>query len=189
MGRTEQSLAEVRTAQQLDPASPVAALNVCSAFCELGQYERGIAVAKEALTLEPNFAPVQYELALCYLQQKMYSEAIAVLKGAQSHHSSSSKILGALAFAYSVSGNRDHALRIVEELKSKSATETDDDALIGIAQVFVGLDDKERALEWLEKAYQRRSFGLRELKSDFIYEPLRSDPRFKDLQRRVGLPP
>jgi len=75
----------------------------------------------------------------------------------------------------------------VEELKS--AAETDDDALIKIAQVYIGLDDKKRAFEWLEKAYQDRALWLRNLKSDFIYDPLRSDPRFKDLMARVGLPP
>ena len=78
-------------------------------------------------------------------------------------------------------------MRILEELKS--AAETDDDALIRMAQVFVGLDDKGHALEWLEKAYQRRAYWIRDLKIDFTYDPLRSDPRFKDLQRRIGLPP
>jgi hypothetical protein len=55
--------------------------------------------------------------------------------------------------------------------------------------VYIGLDDKERAFEWLEKAYDSRAYWLRLLKTDFIYDPLRSDPRFKDLMRRIGLPP
>ena len=95
--------------------------------------------------------------------------------------------LGLLAYGYAVSGNKNDALGIVEQLKS--AAETDDDALIRIAQAFVGIDDKERAFEWLERAYQRRTTYIRNLKSDFIYAPLRSDPRFKDLLRRIGLPP
>ena len=117
----------------------------------------------------------------------MYPEAIAVLKEGGSRNSSSTLLLGLVGYTYAVSGKRDDALAIVEELKSAAAA--DDDALIRIAEVFVGLDDKDRAFEWLEKAYQRRSSWLRALKPDLIYDPLRSDPRFKDLLRRVGLPP
>ena len=187
MGRGEDSLAEYKIAQQLDPASVVPTNNVGAVFCRMGQYERGITSLKDALALDPNFTPSYGFLAVCYLRQKMYPEAIAALKEGRSHNSSSTIILGLFGYTYAVSGKRDDALAIVEELKSAAAA--DDDALIRIAQVFVGLDDKDRAFEWLEKAYQRRSSWLRALKPDFIYDPLRSDPRFKDLLRRVGLPP
>jgi len=109
------------------------------------------------------------------------------LKDAQLRHFKSPRIVGRLAYAYAVSGNKDDALKILEELKL--AAETDDDALIRIAQVYIGLDDKERASEWLEKAYQHRAHWLILLKIDFIYDPLRSDPRFKDLVQHIGLPP
>jgi eukaryotic-like serine/threonine-protein kinase len=184
MGRIGEALAETRLAQRLDPANAVTTSNIGLYSCLLGQYERGIAAVKDALALEPNYLPAREGLARCYLQQRIYSKAIAAIKEAQSPRP---KTLGLLGYAYAVSGNRDDALRVVEELKS--AAETDADALIRIAQGYIGLDDKERAFEWLEKAYQRRAVWLRTLKTDFIYDPLRSDPRFKDLQRRVGLPP
>ncbi|HKD42270.1 MAG TPA: tetratricopeptide repeat protein [Myxococcaceae bacterium] len=187
MGRLEESLTELKIAQQLDPASAVSASNLRVISCKLGQYERGIAAMNDALALDPSFTPARWELARCYLQQKIYPEAIAVLKEAQSLRMNSPRILGALAYAYAVLGKRDDAFRIVEELKS--AAETNADALIGIAQAFVGLDDKESAFEWLEKGYQRRAPVLRSLKVDFTLYPLRSDPRFKDLLRRIGLPP
>ena len=85
----------------------------------------------------------------------MYPETIAALEDARSRGLSSPRYLGILAYAYALSGNRDRALRIVEELKL--AAETDDDAPIRLAQAFVGLDDKDRAFERLEKAYQRRA--------------------------------
>src|SRR5262249_22703559 len=150
--------------------------NVGAYSCELGQYQRGIAAAKEALALNSNFSSA---LAWCYLVQKKYPEAIALLKEERSRNLSNTRILGLLGYAYAVSGNRNDALGIVEELKS--AAETDDDAPIRIAQALVGLGDKERAIEWLEKAYQRRAHWLRALKTDFTFDPLRSDPRFKDL--------
>jgi eukaryotic-like serine/threonine-protein kinase len=184
MGRTEEALAEAKRAQQLDPANVVPTSNVGAYSCELGQYERGIAAAKEASALNSNFSSA---LAWCYLVQKKYPEAIALLKEARSRNLNNPRVLGLLAYSYAVSGSRDDALRIVEELKS--AAETDDDAPIRIAQALVGLGDKEHAIEWLEKAYQRRAHWLRALKTDFTFDPLRSDPRFKDLLRRIGLPP
>ena len=187
MGRTEEALAEHKIALQLDPAWIVPATNIGASYCRLGQYDRGMAAVKDALALDPNFVPAHATLASCYLLQKMYAEAIAALKEARSRDSGSPRILGLLAYADAVSGNREDALGIVEALKS--AAETDDDAPLSIAQVFVGLDDREHAFEWLEKAYQRRAWGLRMLKTAFTLDPLRSDPRFKDLLRRVGLPP
>src|SRR5262249_41950708 len=138
MGRTEEALAEVEIALQLDPANVVHAMNLGAYSCELGRYERGIAAVKDALAFDPNFVNGYDALASCYLQQKMYPEAIAALKEGQSRNSSSARILGGLGYAYAVSGRRDDALRILEQLKS--AAETDDDALVRIAQVFVGLD-------------------------------------------------
>src|SRR5262249_10144283 len=87
-----------------------------------------IAALKGALVFDPNFIGSYEALAACYLRQKRYAEAIAVLNEGRSHDSSSPRTLGVLAYADAVSGKRDDALRILEELKS--AAETDDDALV-----------------------------------------------------------
>jgi serine/threonine protein kinase/tetratricopeptide (TPR) repeat protein len=187
MGRFEAALDEYKVAQRLDPANPVTAGNIGINSCLLGQYERGVAALKDALALDPNFVPAYANLASCYLRQKMYPEAIAALREVPASNAHNPRILGALGYAHAVSGNRDDALGIVEELKI--AAETNDDAPIRLAWVFIGLDDKEHAFEWLEKAYQRRAVLIRNLKTDFVFDPLRGDPRFKDLLRRVGLPP
>jgi TolB-like protein/Tfp pilus assembly protein PilF len=187
MGRFEEALAEYKQSLLLDPANVVTTANVGAMSCLLGQPERGIAAVKDALALEPNYETGHLQLARCYLRLKEYPEAIAALKEARARNLTGPGISGALGFAYGVTGNRDDALRIVEELKS--AAEADEDALIRIAQVFVALGDKDGAFEWLEKAYQRRALWLRNLKFDLFYDPLRADPRFKDLLRRVGLPP
>jgi len=187
MGHFEESLAEVKLAKQLDPASIVTVGNFADASCRLGQYEPGIAAAKDALALDANNVTAYKNLATCYLQQKKYSEAIATLREAEALNAKSSRILGALGSVFALSGNRSDALRIIEELKS--APEADDDALIRLAQVYGAIADKDTAFEWLEKAYQRRAYWLITLKSDEGFNPLRSDPRFKDLLRRMGLPP
>jgi eukaryotic-like serine/threonine-protein kinase len=187
MGRYEEALAEIKMAQRLDPANAVSTSNMGGLLCQLGQYERGIAAAKFALALNPNFSSAYSQVAACYLRQKKYPEAIAVLKEARTLNLSGPEILGRLGFAYGRSGNRHDALSVLEELKS--AVETDDGALIRIAEVFVALDDRESAFDWLEKAYQRRALSLRFLKTEFPFDPLHSDSRFKDLLQRVGLPP
>ena len=101
-------------------------------------------------------------------------------------HFKSPRIVGRLAYAYAVSGNKDDALKILEELKL--AAEADDDALIRMRR-YISHSMTRSVRSWLEKAYQHRAHWLILLKIDFIYDPLRSDPRFKDLVQRIGLPP
>jgi serine/threonine-protein kinase len=187
MGRFEEALAEIKLAQHLDPSNILTLGSVADISCMLQQYERGIAAAKDALALDPTYVTGYQNLGTCYLRQHKYSEAIATLKEAEALDVKSPRILGVLGAAFALSGNRNDALKIVEELKL--APETDDDALVRLAQVYAALDYRNSAFEWLEKAYQRRAYWLISLKFDCAYDPLRSDPRFKDLLRRMGLPP
>ena len=94
--------------------------------------------------------------------------------------------IGALGHAYAVSGQRSQAQRVLDQLKelSKERYVSPSD----IAMVHVGLDEKGQALEWLQKAFQERCWYLVLLKLDPRLDSLRSDPRFQDLGRRVGLP-
>jgi len=95
-------------------------------------------------------------------------------------------ILGDLGYTDAVSGNRDEALGILENLNKQAENV---DVTVWLAKVYAGLGDRERAFEWLEKGFRRRSIFLRWLKSASEFDVLRSDPRFTDLVRRVGLPP
>ena len=88
---------------------------------------------------------------------------------------------------YALTGKRDDALRIVAEMKERAKQQLV--SPMGIANVYAGLGDKDQAFEWLEKAYIERAPQLRALKNGLAWEPLRSDPRFADLLKRIGLPP
>jgi hypothetical protein len=83
-------------------------------------------------------------------------------------------------------GERIQALRILDELKGASKQEYV--SAYSFAVIYLGLGEKDQAFAWLEKAYEQRSFLLAYLKVDPIWDPLRSDPRFADLVRRIGLP-
>jgi hypothetical protein len=84
-------------------------------------------------------------------------------------------------------GERSRALQVLEQLKAIPKQKYV--YSLGFARVYSGLGDKDEAFVWLEKAYEERSTALYYLKVDPIWDPLRSDPRFNDLLRRIGLPP
>jgi tetratricopeptide (TPR) repeat protein len=186
-GHQDKAAEEFGRAQQVDPASPAYNANLGAIFCNREQYERGIAYLTESFRLAPDYAFSHLPLAInCYLPRKMYQEAIDQFKQALDKNPTDSKFSGALAYTYSRAGNRNGALTILRELEERDKRE---DVAVAIAYAYVGLDDKDRAFEWLEKAYQRRSPALLSLKVYGGLDPLHSDPRFDDLVRRIGFPP
>ncbi len=187
MGHADQAAAEFARALQLDPASAVYAGNQGASFCRLGQFDRGVAQLKESVQLDPSGSIHHVVLVLnCYLPKQMYQEAVDELEAALTVNPNDLGLLGSLAYAYALSGNRDRALMIFKKLKER---DENPNVPLMIAQVYVAIGDKDRAFEWLEKAYQQRSPGLGWLKALWIWDPLHSDPRFADLVRRVGFPP
>jgi tetratricopeptide (TPR) repeat protein len=125
-------------------------------------------------------------LGVAYTQKKMYKEAIDAFQ--RSHALSGGG--GAydrshLGYVYAVSGETGKAERVIEELKRESSQSHV--SPWGIALIYTGLGDKDRAFEWLDKAYEARAFDLQYLKVDPRFEGLRSDSRFQKLLRRMGL--
>src|SRR5216684_339767 len=184
---SDKAAEEFERAQQLDPASAAYHANLGVIFCNLKQYDRGTAYLKESLRLAPNYAFSHLPLAVsCYLPRHMFQEAIGELKQGLEKNPADSRFSGALAYTYARAGNRDGTLIILRELEERDKRV---DVAMAIAYGYVGLDDKDRAFEWLEKAYQRHSPALVALKTFRGLDPLSSDPRFADLVRRIGFPP
>jgi tetratricopeptide (TPR) repeat protein len=184
----EEALAELKRAQQLDPLDWVITDCLVVALGELGFYDRAIGAIKEALeTFPERRAFLNWQLALFYVKKNMYQEAISRFREAFAQCTAlpgSSKALceAGRAQFYALTGNKVEALTILNELKTKEA----EDFPAAIAVVYVALNDKESAFKWLEIAYQRR-LGVLWLKLN-QYEPLRADPRYADLVRRIGFP-
>jgi tetratricopeptide (TPR) repeat protein len=185
LGRIEEGLAESKRAQELDPLS----LIINSAWAErlnyARQYDRAIEQLQKTLELDPNFAHAHWQLGRAYEQKGMYEEAIAELQKAITLSGSSPVMVAALGHAYAVSGKSGKALKILDELKASSQRSYIPPS--SLAAIDTGLGQKDQAFAWLQKAYEERDMWLGFLKVDPDFDSLRSDPRFEDLLRRIGL--
>jgi TolB-like protein len=150
-----------------------------------GQTDRSIAETRKALELDPNFWWAYQNLGLAYERKKQYPEAIAALEKACSVDNSPSN-LGYLGAVYGIAGKDADAKRVLGELKEVSKRRHV--SPYNMAVVYAGLNDKDQAFEWLDLAYEARSFGMTQLKVETVVDNLRSDPRFKDLLKRMNLP-
>ena len=121
-------------------------------------------------------------MARTYIQQRKYEEAIAV---SNKPESGDSYLLSATGDAYARSGNRTEAQNIIEKLKEQSKQRYIPP--YAVAWIYEALGEKQQALDWLEKSYENREDTMLWLNSDPSWDDLRSEPRFQDLVRRVGL--
>jgi Flp pilus assembly protein TadD len=134
--------------------------------------------------MDPYFAVAHYQLGQALEQKHKHDEAIAEFRRAIELSGGNTTFESNLANAYAVSGRKAEAMNIVKDLESRQSQGSSTAA--NIALIHVGLGDNARAMIWLNKAYQARfnpSILLRP-----VFDPLRSDPRFQDLLRRIGLP-
>ena len=186
MGRHDEAIAEGKRAQELDPLSLITSAALARPFYDARRYDEAIAQSKKTLEIDPDFARAHYWLGLAYEQKSMFDQAIAAFHKAINSSDSVAVYVAAAGHAYAVAGRRGEAvqvLRRLEELSRQRYVSAYDIALIN-----VGLGDTERAMQWLERAYQERSDGLVYLKVDPRLDGLQSDPRFASLGRRLGLP-
>jgi TolB-like protein/DNA-binding winged helix-turn-helix (wHTH) protein/Tfp pilus assembly protein PilF len=187
MQRFEEAVDQAKHAQQLDPVSPFINTWAGAAYFLAGRTDEAMASLRRTLELEPGYSDASIILARSYVTLGQYHEAIAELDKAMTFGARGPFVLAAQAHAYARARRQKEALRLVDELKQFKAK-------LGITPTFAfiwayaGLDDKEQAFAWLEKAYEERRQRMVWLNVDAFLDPLRSDPRFDDLVRRVGLP-
>ena len=137
--------------------------------------------------MDPNFPTAHAQIARAYERKGRYEEAITETNKAIALAGRFTGIVADLGYIYAGSGNKTEANKILGELIERSKTEYV--SAYDIASVYAGLGEKEKVFAWLEKAFQEKSFAMVGLKSDQYWDSLRSDPRFADLLRRVGLQP
>ena len=188
-GRLQEAMAEEKRAQELDPLSPISNFEVALAFYQARNYDQAIDQFQKTLELDPNFPPPNTYLPAAYEQKGMYEEAIAgfqkaitVTKGTDNALS-----IAGLGHVYAVSGRKAEARRMLAELQGLS--EQSYVSAYNFALIYTGLGERDKAFAWLNKAYQEHSFNVAFLKVEPRFDPLRSDPRFSDLLRGMGLPP
>jgi adenylate cyclase len=183
-GRFDESLAESKRAAELDPLSAGIASDVSLPLMFQGKYEAAKKHSRKAMELDPGFYLGQEYLGWIDLQAGKFNEAIPELEKARAMDSAP-LLAGYLGYAYAAAGERAKAEATIAELSQMSSRRFVSPFCTAI--IYIGLGDKQRALEGLEKAYEVRSQWLLFLKVDRIFNPLRSDPRFIELLKKVGL--
>jgi serine/threonine-protein kinase len=188
MGRVDEGLAEMKRAYELDPIAIRSNQLLGGMFESARQYDQAIEQYRKTLEMDPNYAPAHSHLADVYEKQGMSMEAIAEHQKAMTL-SGDSDLAVALGQAYKASGFS-AAKRVVWQKNLDKLIEQSKRgrvAPMAFAYLYIDLGEKEQAFEWLEKAYEERSGALVLLRVCDC-EVLRSDPRFADLLRRIGLP-
>jgi serine/threonine protein kinase/lipopolysaccharide biosynthesis regulator YciM len=186
-GQLDEAIVQIKQAQELEPLSLIINTDVALIFYIARQYDRAIEQSRNVIEMDPNFGVAHFVLGLAYEQKKSYKDAIQELQQGISASGGITVMTGALGHTYAVSGNRDKALTVLNELKELSKRRYV--SPYSIAIVYIGLGEKDQAFEWLQKAYEDRSVWLihLHLKVDPRLDSLRRDARFKALLKKMGL--
>ncbi len=186
-GRTDEGLAEAKRALDLDPLSLLVNRSMARQLYLARRFDQAIEQGRKMLEMDPGFALAHWQLGQAYTAKGMYREALPELKKYSAVSPGSPLGLAYLGYALARSGERSQALRVLDELRTLSKRRYV--YSLSLARVYVGLGENDQAFAWLEQSYEERSTGFYLLKVDPMWDPLRSDPRFADLVRRIGLPP
>ena len=182
LGRNNEAIAELRKAQNLDPLSLIIKADLAELLLIAHFTEESIRQSRKTIEMDVNFPLAHNQLALAYLQSQRYGEAISELQKAVQLSAGSPTCTANLARAYAVSGRRAEAVQLLGDLKKPRGSYSN---AAEIAVVYAALGDKDQAMAWLDKGYEERFNPGVLLRPGF--DPLRSDARFQDLERRVGL--
>ena len=181
-GRFREAYDEFKRALELDPLSFSISTSLASILMHLKEYDQAIAQCKKTLELAPNYGWTHAVLGRIYIRISDYDKAVAEFSVAANL---SKGYLPELGNAYALAGEKNRALDILNELITQSRKRFVSD--YGIALIYAGLGDKEKAFEHLDEAYEERDSSSYSVKNDSRFESLRSDPRFKALLKKMGL--
>ena len=183
-GRYDEALGEMRKAQNLDPLSLIINSDLAELLIIAHSYDESIRQSLKVIEMDPDFALAHNQLGQAYLQKHMHDQAVAELQKAVQLSTNSPTCMANLARAYVASGKPSEAVNLLSDLKRRSNSTYSNAAEIAV--IYASLGDADQAMTWLEKGYEQRFNPSVLLRPGF--DPLRSDPRFKDLVRRIGLP-
>jgi len=184
-GRTNEGLAEIRRAQELDPLSLPINMAVGWLLCDANRPDEGIDQFRKTLEMDPAFVVAHHRLAQCYERKGMYDATIAEFQKISNLGATSLGTAG-LGQAYAMAGKRNEAQKELAQLQELSKRRYVSPA--AFALIYAALGDKDQAFSWLEKSVDEHDLITARLKVDQRFDSLRSDPRFADLVRRVGIP-
>lgn len=186
-GRRDEALAEVGKMRQLDPAYPFISLQESGVYYHLRDYTSLVEAGEKSVAGYPNGWQSHYFLAVGYEGSGRSAQAIPEYQRAVELSEGDTDAKAGLAHAYSATGRRNEAEKILRELQTQSKTDYVSPYMLAV--IYTGLGNKDKAFEFLENAYEEKSPDIAYfIKADLRIDPLRSDSRFQHLLRRMNLP-
>jgi tetratricopeptide (TPR) repeat protein len=186
MGRLDEARDEMQMAQALDPISSIIARDVARVHYYRQDFDRALEQCDHTIELNPHFSPAYWILGLVQEQRGEFDESVAAFQRAIQLSPRSPIMQAALGRTFALSGKREEALRILQELRKLA--EKRYVSPFELASVHFALGQVEEGFEWLAKAFQDRCFDLISLRVDPRWQSLKNNPRFQDLFSRLGLP-
>ncbi len=186
LNQHDKAIAEAKLAQQIDPLSPIINRNVGRRFYFAHQYEQAIEASLNALSINSDFFPTLWTLSLSYLQNENNNKAIQEMQRAVKYSGDDLFVKALLGYVYGTAGKQEEAQIILNEVIETSKYKKIPG--IAFAVIYIGLGENDNAMNWLEKAYEERSNYLIYLNSNPIYDPIRSEPRFIELVKKMNFP-
>jgi tetratricopeptide (TPR) repeat protein len=183
MGRTREALARVQRSWELDPLSAVINSSVGMMRYLAHDFDGALEALHRGLEVDPTHNVSHLRLGLVYLQKKMPMDAIEAMRRAVAHSGESTEALAGLAQAYAVAGDEPAMERTLKKLDEGGNRFV---SPYNLARVFAAVNDKRRALEWLEKAYQEHNPDLIELTREPSFRSLWSDAKFREIAKQIG---
>jgi TolB-like protein/DNA-binding winged helix-turn-helix (wHTH) protein len=186
LGHSNDAVREFSKCIELNPLGGLHHAHLAMVLARIGRRDEATRHFQEALEIDPNSPGVHWSLGYSLLEQHRYQESVAEFERARTL-SGDGSFSGYLGYAYAVSGRKQDALAILATMNQRPANQylrSYETALI-----YAGLGDGARTFQYLDKAYQERSEAMTDLTSDVAFDDFRSDPRFQELIRKVGLGP
>jgi serine/threonine protein kinase/tetratricopeptide (TPR) repeat protein len=182
-GRLDEALEELLKARELDPLSSINARLLSLPYCLKRDYGRALEQLRQADELGPPFSTT-FEIEI-YIQNKLFNETLAELEHAKRERQSDPILIYSTGRVYAAQGKRTEALQTIKELEEMSGTSQSE--AHWIAKIYAALNEKDLALTWLDRGLATGAIGGF-YKDEPVWDPIRSDPRFADLLRRMGIP-
>ena len=184
LGRSDEAVEQMKIARELDPLSVRISADLGMAMLAAGKYDDAIRQEEKTMELDSNARSPYWIRGMAYQQKKMFDEAIKDYREAVKRAPGNPNFLAALGNIYATTGNTAEAQKILDSLV---VLNKEYPVPFFVALVYAGLNDKQNAIKWLEKACDERSGSVRYLKMEPRLSNLRDDPRYAVLMRKVGL--
>jgi serine/threonine-protein kinase len=184
MGRYSEATGQIEQALELDPLSLIINTGLGRVLHNARRYDQAIEQLRKTIDMEESFGEAHFQLALAYEGRRMYPEALQEFERSRTLFQDPLMIAW-VGRVHAVSGRRREAEAVLDQMIEEAGKQYVSPYLI--AMIYAGLGEKDRAYEWLERMYEERSYYVTWLKVDPVFDPLRAEPRFQDLLRRIGL--